>query len=170
MDSDLRRLKSICKWCNVGTKILSVIIVMCMVASAILMVAVVFNPDILFEGSITIDGVEGVLTESQFLIYMTLLMFMLLVALAIVMTLGSIFKSIYREYSPFIEENYRRFRRVAELVLLTLVFIPIRLTIGESVDVLSDVISTLTVTVLIYVLALIFHYGQYLQKESDETL
>lgn len=170
MDSDLRRLKSICKWCNVGTKILSVITVMCMVATAILMVAVVFNPDILLEGSITIDGVEGVLTESQFLIYTTLLMFMLLVASAIVMTVGSIFKSICREYSPFIEENYRRFRRVAELVLLTLVFIPIRLTIGESVDVLSEVISTLTVTVLIYVLALIFRYGQYLQKESDETL
>lgn len=170
MDRDLGRLKSICKWCHIGTKILSVLIVISIIATIMLAIAVLLNPSILFENPVVIDGVEGSLTLGQFLIYVAFLVFMLFVALAIVMTLGSIFKSICEEYSPFIEVNYRRFRRVAELVLLTLVFIPVRVMIGENINVFSDFASTIIISVLIYALALIFHYGQYLQNESDETL
>lgn len=170
MDKDLGRLKAICRWCFIGTKVLSALVIFSIVATIVLAIFVILNPQILIDYPIEIETTGDNMSMLQFLIYVSVLVFTLLVALAIVITLGGIFKSIYEEYSPFVQENYIRFKRVSLLVLLTMVFIPAKCYVGFTTNAMTDFMSSLTIAVLIYAIALIFHYGQYLQKESDETL
>lgn len=170
MDSGLNRLKMICKWCHVGTCLVSVVIIVLILALLSLIGLVTLYPDAVDMSTIHVDEFDGELTAGQFVGLCILTTLMLILLLAILIILGNIFKSISKEYSPFIESNYRRLMIVASLTLLSLIFVPFENIIGLNVDYVSNTITILFVSLLIYSLALIFRYGQYLQKESDETL
>lgn len=170
MDSGLNRLKMICKWCHIGTCLVSVVIIVLILALLSLIGLVALYPDAIDMSTIHVDEIDGELTAGQFVGLCILTTLMLVLLLAILIVLGNIFKSINREYSPFIESNYRRFMIVASLNLMSLLFIPFENIVGLNVDYASNTLTVLFVSLLIYTLALIFRYGQYLQKESDETL
>ena len=79
-------------------------------------------------------------------------------------------------YSPFTERNVRLITILSVIYLVMPVVLTVSLCTGESdwtlIAVAAAIIflPSLFVAALLYMLALVFRYGCWLQKESDETL
>ena len=159
MDNDLGRLKTICRVIYYILMLFTVALVILVAALALADVAILIHPEFGSENGMTAPKVTVVLIIFVF-------------ALAIVYILSSITKSIYREYSPVWPAKAKRFQTVAELCLLALVYMPIMNAIERltASDIAIIILSMLLMSTTFYVLSLVFRYGSWLQKESDETL
>lgn len=161
MDNDLGRLKTLCRALYyILTPLTAGLIVL---VALMLLVFVVEAAD---PGTIT--GSEDPVSISM-VVAVTL---MLVIATVIVIMLRNIAKSIYKEYSPFTRTNVRRFEFIALACLLTIVLVPLvnMDTPLTAADVAGFVIGAVLAAATFYILALVFRYGSWLQKESDETL
>lgn len=170
MDNDLTRLKLLSKGVMVVMGVMAV--AMCALA-ALMLVCVWFeivDPGFI-SGEVPLDPPQ--------VVALFLLVAVVLVLVGVVfLMLMSITLAISREYSPFTKKNVKRFKTIA----LTYLVLPFVLTalIYFVVDGLGtvDVVSTFATIFIIglvdaavfYMLALVFDYGCWLQKESDETL
>ena len=159
MDNDLGRLKTICRVIYYILMLFTVALVILVAALALADVAILIHPEFGSENGMTAPKV-------------TVVLIIFVLALAIVYILSSITKSIYREYSPFTPANAKRFQTVAVLCLLALVCMPIMNAIERltASDIAIIILSMLLMSTTFYVLSLVFRYGSWLQKESDETL
>lgn len=161
IDNDLSRLKTLCKAVYYILTILTAGLIV-----LIALMALAFIVETLEPGTIT--GGEDPVAMST----VAVMAFMFVIAAMIVVMLRNIAKSIYREYSPFTRTNVRRFELISIVCLLPIATIPL-IYIDTSmtvIDIASIVIGSLLASATIYILALVFRYGSWLQKESDETL
>ena len=159
MDNDLGRLKTICRVLYYILMLFTFALIILVAMLALADVAILVNPGL---------GSEVGISAPQ----MTVVLIIFVFALAIVYVLQSITKSIYREYSPFTPANAKRFQTIAVLCLLALVCMPIVNVIEPltASDVAIIILAMLLMSTTFYVLSLVFRYGSWLQKESDETL
>ena len=97
----------------------------------------------------------------------------------VTVTFGIIFwvmRRMSRDYSPFTERNVRLITILSVIYLVMPAVLTVSLCTGESdwtlIAVAAAIIflPSLFVAALLYMLALVFRYGCWLQKESDETL
>lgn len=97
-----------------------------------------------------------------------------LFVLAFVLSLMGIARSICRDYSPFTQENVKRLNMLAVISLLVPVVCTPMLYMARGELTAGDVAGLAVPGVLfaaiVYCLSLVFRYGCWLQKESDETL
>ncbi len=89
-----------------------------------------------------------------------------------VVTIGNVMGSIAKEDSPFTELNADRMASISVIYLISsflllILSCMVERRITESVFLF---LGSLLVSVVMYCLALMCHYGAILQKESDETL
>ena len=159
MDNNLGRLKTICRVLYYILMLFTFALIILVAMLALADVAILVNPGL---------GSEVGISAPQ----MTVVLIIFVFALAIVYVLQSITKSIYREYSPFTPANAKRFQTIAVLCLLALVCMPIVNVIEPltASDVAIIILAMLLMSTTFYVLSLVFRYGSWLQKESDETL
>ena len=159
MDNDLGRLKTICRGLYYILMLFTAALIILVAMLALADVAIIVNPGL---------GSEVGISAPQ----MTVVLIIFVFALAIVYVLQSITKSIYREYSPFTPANAKRFQTIAVLCLLALVCMPVMNVIEPltASDVAIIILAMLLMSTTFYVLSLVFRYGSWLQKESDETL
>ena len=161
IDNDLSRLKSLCRAVYYILTLLTAGLI-----ALIALMALAFIVEALEPGAIT--GGDAPVAMSA----VAVMAFMLVIATLIVVMLRNIAKSIYREYSPFTRTNVRRFELISIVCLLPIAMIPLIYidTPLTVTDMASIVIGSLLASATIYILALAFRYGSWLQKESDETL
>ncbi len=89
-----------------------------------------------------------------------------------VVTIGNVMGSISKEDSPFTELNADRMVSISVLYLISsfLLLILSRMVERRVTESIFLFLGSLLVSVVMYCLALMCHYGAILQKESDETL
>jgi len=82
-----------------------------------------------------------------------------------------IFKDISREYTPFLEKNFKRMKEIA-LILLFSSLQPFSFSGSGSlnINIGPPDYELLIFAGIVYFFALIFQYGSALQQQSDETL
>jgi hypothetical protein len=81
-----------------------------------------------------------------------------------------IFKDISREYTPFLEKNFKRMKKIA-LILLFSSLQPFSFGEPGSLNInIGPDYELLIFAGIVYFFALIFQYGSMLQQQSDETL
>ena len=161
MDNDLGRLKTLCRALYYILTLLTAGLIV--LVAFMLLVFVVEAAD---PGAVT-DGEDPVSMSM-----VTAATLMLVIATIVVIMLRNIAKSIYKEYSPFTHTNVRRFEFISLACLLTIALVPLvnmdtQLT---AADVAGFIIGAVLAAATFYILALVFRYGSWLQKESDETL
>ena len=161
MDNDLGRLKTLCRGLYYILTLLTAGLIV--LVALMLLVFVVEAAD---PGAVT-DGEDPV---SMSMVAAATLM--LVIATIVVIMLRNIAKSIYKEYSPFTHTNVRRFEFISLACLLTIALVPLvhMDTPLTATDVAGFVIGAVLAAATFYILALVFRYGSWLQKESDETL
>lgn len=161
MDNDLGRLKTLCRALYYILTLLTAGLIVLVALMLLVFVVEAADPG-------TITGGEDPVSISM-VVAVTL---MLVIATVIVIMLRNIAKSIYKEYSPFTRTNVRRFEFIALACLLTIVLVPLvnMDTPLTAADVAGFVIGAVLAAATFYILALVFRYGSWLQKESDETL
>ncbi len=167
-DSDLRRLKTFSRGSSILLLLITVLLVMSAATLAIGIAAILIEPSTFTD--------EFGMTRGQIAVFgIGLVVAMALIA-ATFAILFSIMRSISREYSPFTAKNARR------LTVLSVIFVVIPALLTASVVsgvtdpgaalviALIAFMPFLLVAATIYMLALVFRYGCFLQRESDETL
>lgn len=89
-----------------------------------------------------------------------------------VLTIGRVMGSIAKEDSPFTELNADRMALISVTYLISsfLLLILSYVAEGRITESVFLFLGSLLVSVVMYCLALMCHYGAILQKESDETL
>ena len=81
-----------------------------------------------------------------------------------------IFKDISREYTPFLEKNFKRMKQIALLLLFSSLQ-PFSFSGPDSLNInIGPDCELLIFAGIVYFFALIFQYGSALQQQSDETL
>lgn len=169
MDRDLGRLKKMCG----GLYYVLLIVSVAMVVLAVMMVATTCL--ILADPSLGTDmEIDADITAGSAATAVALIAVLVLFCLVVVFELMSIAKSIYREYTPFTKRNVTRLETLAlACLLLPVLLSPLMYVLTGDLTV-SDVVVTCLGSVLtaavFYCLALVFRYGCWLQRESDETL
>ena len=167
-DNDLRRLKKFSRGSSVLLLLVTVLLVMSTATLAIGIAAILMEPSSFAD--------EFGLTSCQIAAFgIGLIAAMALIA-ATFAILFWIMRSISREYSPFTVRNARR------LTVLSAVYVvfPVPLT-ASMVSGVTDPGTALVIVLIaftpflliaatVYMLALVFRYGCFLQRESDETL
>lgn len=167
MDRDLTRLKTLCRGLYYVLLLIAVVLLAVTVIVVAALVLVMVDPGLASDLELGID-------EGNVPIAVGLMVVILAFVLVTVIVMMSIAKSIYREYTPFTKTNVRRLEVLAMAFLLLpvplapLVYVLMGELTAEDV-ILFSVGSVLTAAVF-YCLALVFRYGSWLQKESDETL
>lgn len=161
MDNDLGRLKTLCRALYYILTLLTAGLIVLVALMLLVFVVEAANP-----GAVT-AGEDPV--SMSMVVAVTL---MLVIATIVVIMLRNIAKSIYKEYSPFTHTNVRRFEFISLACLLTIALVPLvnmdtQLT---AADVAGFIIGAVLAAATFYILALVFRYGSWLQKESDETL
>ena len=91
-------------------------------------------------------------------------------ALSILILTHQIFKDISREYTPFLEKNFKRMKQIALLLLFSSLQ-PFSFSGPDSLNInIGPDCELLIFAGIVYFFALIFQYGSALQQQSDETL
>ena len=98
-------------------------------------------------------------------------------ALSILILTHQIFKDISREYTPFLEKNFKRMQEIALILLFSSLLEPslfsglssFSLVPYLAIDIWPDY-ELIIFAVIVYCFAMIFQYGSALQQQSDETL
>lgn len=169
MDRDLGRLKRMCG----GLYYVLLIVSVAMIIVAVMMVAalglLIADPSLAADFELEVDITSGSAATAVALVAV-----LVLFCLVVVFELMSIAKSIYREYTPFTKKNVTRLETLALVCLLLPVLLsPLMYVLTGDLTV-SDVVITclgsMITAAVFYCLALVFRYGCWLQKESDETL
>lgn len=112
---------------------------------------------------------------SQPLILMFILALINIIVLTIIIYfVYLIFRGIEKTYTPFHEKNTSRIKIIAGMTIILSIIgsfsdaVVDYYTIGQLTWKLN--IEGIVIGIIIYFIALVFHYGCELQKESDETL
>lgn len=169
MDNDLSRLKLLSR----GISYAFLVLVVLMVPSAAfmyLMVAIAliepWNVEITNELDIP-------LSPEQLIMLVLMMAVILTVASAVLINFMMITRGISKEYSPFTKKNVKSLRLLAILMLVVPFVIMALSAIVEAPsvwDCITMAIPGVFSAAIFYMMALIFDYGCWLQKESDETL
>lgn len=170
MVNALERLTTLSKYITIILKIIMILIIVGAVLMSILTVTVALNDDMFAE-------IFKELGRNDFFVIYITTMIGLALAIIVVYELHSLFDNIYREHTPFIEENARILKYISMLVLVSAVVIPIIAIISTHLlganpdnDYSTFNVGLIFTAFIIYLSSLIFKYGVALQKESDETL
>lgn len=160
MDNDLGRLKTLSR---IVFAILLIITVVLVAITALL----IAGAALAFSDPATMDEVGGALFICMLIVAMVLILLVLILFLKIT-------RAIYRDYSPFTLKNVRYLSYAAILYIVMPVAI-LGMTwaaYGEMLllEAAITLVPGLFMAAIIYMLALVFRYGCWLQKESDETL
>ncbi len=166
MDNDLRRLKTLCGGLFFVLLLLTVIIAMaiCVVVSGT--VIEMSDPGL-------VSDYLGI-SSDRFVVIAGFGAVVMGVSLVVLVMMLNITNAIYREYSPFTIKNVKRLEVIflAYLLLPVIVSPMIYAVIGEltALEVIILSFSSVLMAAIFYCLSLVFRYGCWLQKESDETL
>ncbi len=166
MDNDLGRLKALCRGLFFVLLLLTVIIAM----GICLLVSGAF---IEIDSPGTVSGEAG-LSGEEFIAVVGFGIVVMVVSLVVLVMLMNIASAIYREYSPFTIKNVKRL----EVIALTYLLLPVVISpmiyavLGEltALEIILLSFSSVLMAAIFYCLSLVFRYGCWLQKESDETL
>lgn len=167
-DRDLRRLKTFSRGSSILLLLITVLLVVSAATLAIGIAAILMEPSSFTD--------EFGMTPGQIAVFgIGLVVAMGLIA-ATFAILFWIMHSISREYSPFTAKNVRRLTVLSAIfviipALLTASMVSGMTDLGAALVIaLIAFIPFLLVAATIYMLALVFRYGCFLQRESDETL
>ena len=167
--SGLSRLKKICRY---ASKVMDIAAIVLAAIAAILIAMGIWS---LFDASVSaklfgdwlhLTGDPDAVKKASAIIQIVLI---LVLGSFTVAELGMIMKSIYREHSPFTEENASRMKMMSISYLVSS-FLLMALGIMRGMNVSEIVflfLGTLLVAVVSYCLTLMCRYGQLLQEESD---
>ena len=100
---------------------------------------------------------ENMETKTALIIFMALLIVFLLLAAFLIRKVGSLFRNINENYSPFVPENVKLIKVIA-IIFAVITFIEV------------GIFPAVFTGFLIWSIALLFDYGCELQNESDEIL
>jgi hypothetical protein len=170
MHETLNKLNKLSLWGGLLTKIAMILLILGAVFLLILMVVTALNPDVL------IDILDNEMAKDDILVVCAAGLAVLAIGLLILYCLDRILDNIREAGTPFTDENVKGLRRIAVLVLIAAIAVPvIGFILVKITDAGSNVMIEfnpflLFVAVLVYFVSLIFKYGVALQKESDETL
>ena len=165
-DKDLGRLKTLCRGLFFVLLILTVLVAMviCILVSGVAI-------EVLEPG--TVSDEVGI-PHGNLLSLMGFGIVSMSVSLVVLIMMMNISGAIHREYSPFTGKNVKRLEVVAlAYLLLPVVVAPmVYSVVGEltAFDVVVLSFASVLLAMVFYCLSLVFRYGSWLQKESDETL
>ena len=164
-ETKLAQLKSACKVTAVIARILEIV---CYVGAGICAAGIIatatesFSLGLKFVEVGPEDRIFSMLSENMevknaMIIFMVLLIIFLLVAAFLMRKLGTLFRNINKNYSPFTQENVK---------LIKLIAIAVAVVTFIEVGLIPGLISGF----IIWSIALLFDYGCELQNESDEII
>lgn len=168
-EGNLERLKGICRIGGAAMLVLIVVTAACTVLMLCALVVSVLDPGMV-EG-IARDLGDGTSADGLTLQFLSgVLQFAALTVTFWI--LHGLMRDISREYSPFTQANVRRFRLLAIVFLvLPALLLALYLASPESFDGVPGLMAACLVAALVfYSISLVFRYGAFLQKESNETL
>jgi amino acid transporter len=170
MNTALKRLNTICKYAEILALIAMIVLVIITALTAIMITAVALDPDIVNRVG------DGTYTSDQLLAMGAVVIVALIFAFMILYYAYLLCKNIYRNNTPFTDENVKYLERIAILTVVCAIVIPVvgwlfALTIGvDPAQMLAFNPLMLLFAFPVYLLSLILKYGTTLQKESDATL
>lgn len=171
MKHGLSRLRKICRYASSVMKVAGVILTILALATIILGVISLITGDV---SDILLSWIaQNADAGTKIITAATLENILILSMGAItVMTIGNVMGSISKEDSPFTELNADRMARISVIYLISSFLLLILSYIVEEriTESVFLFLGSLLVSVVMYCLALMCHYGAILQKESDETL
>ena len=165
MDSDLGRLKMLSR---------CVFVVMGLLTLAVIALSVLLIVGLWVEvndpGSIS----EDIMDSDQMVAFIACVVVMLLLVAVVLLMLANVARAISREYSPFTRKNVKRLETISvAYLIMPFVIIALGYIIVDGTspfEIVVLLLSGMIMAAVFYMLALIFDYGCWLQKESDETL
>lgn len=169
MSDALNRLNKLSRYVCIGLKLLMVLLGFAIAAMAIALIAILMNPDWLAQ-------IYPDLTYGDAVVMMSSILTFTIVGFIAFFLAHRLFKNIYTNHTPFLDQNVKDLKYIAMVVLVGAILSPI---IVFAIAVGNDVTFDPTVEInfglfmmafLVYLLSLVFKYGTALQKESDETL
>ena len=182
LSEDLSKLTKISKIGAIFARILMAVTIICTIVATVLLVVIYLNPDIITDivnaagGKINNIPIEDIDIKAVASVFAVSVMVLGPLGFTVLYFVNQMFTNIYRNNTPFTEDNARCLEIIAVLLviytIITAIFdgvmqwvidIPFYQSYGVG-------ISPLLVAVLLYFLALVFRHGAALQKQSDETL
>lgn len=169
MSDTLDRLNKLSRYVCIGVKLLMILLGFIIVTVAITLGAVLWNPDWLIQ-------VYPDMAYGDAIVMLSSIILLTIVGFFAFFLVHRLFKNIYTNHTPFLDENVRDLRNISIIVLVGAIISPI---VVFAVATMNDVTFDPTVEInfglflmafLVYLLSLVFKYGTALQKESDETL
>lgn len=170
MSDTLNRLNKLSFYVSVIVKLLMVFVAIVTIASLIVSIYIALNPDFVAEVFSPPD------TYGSIQAMLIIVIAGGAVGFVILYVVNHLFMNIYRNHTPFMDENVKDLKYLSILVLVEALIVPIvGLTAAYTLDANLDTtlnfnIAFLFMAFLLYIVSLIFRYGTALQKESDETL
>ena len=172
MKGDLHTLKKVCLY---GSKV--------MLAGTFVLLAVAVAVAVLGASSFLTDSTRGILSDIlQFdvssadslktAVSVAELTFVFLLATETVRRIYLVMVSIHTEHSPFNDENTQIVKTLSIIYLISaFVLMVLDLVAGRGIaSAIFLFFGCILLSVVLYIFALIVHYGAVLQDESDHTL
>lgn len=100
---------------------------------------------------------ENLESRSAMVIFLILLILFTLACACLFRKIGTLFRNINKDYSPFVPENVKLIKFIAVFVAVIMLFE-------------AGLISAILIGLMLWAVALLFDYGCELQNESDEIL
>lgn len=174
MNNDLSRLKILCRILFVVLILITAIVLISLVTMLACIAIEIVEPGAI-SSVINVPGGSGTTaSHGQTLGILTMLTILVGLSAAMTVMLMNIARSISREYSPFTAKNVNRLEVVSLLYLASPVAMaPLIYYVAGGIDagtVIGLTLGSILIAAVFYCIALVFRYGAYLQKESDETL
>ena len=100
---------------------------------------------------------ENLESKSAMVIFLILLILFTLACACLFRKIGTLFRNINKDYSPFVPENVKLIKFIAVFVAVIMLFE-------------AGLIPAILIGLMLWAVSLLFDYGCELQNESDEIL
>ncbi|MCL2032872.1 MAG: DUF2975 domain-containing protein [Methanomassiliicoccaceae archaeon] len=170
MNDTLNRLNKISRYAGLAVKALMVFLIAVIALVLILMIVTALDPEMV------LDNVDEFTKSGQVLSMCAIIIVAVAFGLIALYYADRLFTNVYKNGTPFMDDNVKCLERLAILLLVGTVILPIISAAGiYFLEAQSDLLfqfnpAMLFMALLFYFLSLIFKYGVALQKDSDETL